>query len=142
MHRVHMSSGMCCMLCLQIIMTLFCQASLLLGAVPSPDSEANLVREANYPLFAEWQDDKLLPRLTKYRVSPHWMSDGKRFWYWYRTSQGTQWFLVDPEHKEKQTLFDMSSLVGAVMGLTGHAWPVDGDRLVSKPVKRASGDRG
>ena len=39
-------------------------------------------------------------------VQPHFLKDKDQFWFSYRTSDGTQWYWVDPAKKIKRLLFD------------------------------------
>ena len=39
-------------------------------------------------------------------VSPHWLKKGNRFWYAYKTSEGSNYYLVDADKKSKKALFD------------------------------------
>jgi dipeptidyl-peptidase-4 len=83
------------------------------------ESGAIAGNEANYQLFAEWQWDKLGPRIMSLHFSPHWIHSSDSLWYWYRTTKGTFWYVADPKHKKKQELFQLRSLVDAVIRLTG-----------------------
>lgn len=40
------------------------------------------------------------------KVSPHFLEGSDKFWYSYKTSEGTSWYLVDPERRTKRMLFD------------------------------------
>ncbi|MFD1770570.1 S9 family peptidase [Sphingobacterium suaedae] len=43
-------------------------------------------------------------------VKPVWINHSDKFWYEYRTSTGKKWYLVDPQSKSKQLLFDNADL--------------------------------
>lgn len=77
------------------------------------------VMEANYPLFAEWGPGKLFPRITSTELTPKWIGESDRFWYWYRTGAGTSWYLVDPARSRQQFLFDRKTLGEAISRTTG-----------------------
>lgn len=34
-------------------------------------------------------------------VDPHWFQKGNNFWFEYKTSEGTFWYVVDPAAKTK-----------------------------------------
>ena len=53
------------------------------------------------------------------KVEPHFLLNSDKFWYSYKTSEGTHWYLVDPEKKTHQLLFDNHSLVKELTTLTG-----------------------
>ncbi|MDE6451510.1 MAG: S9 family peptidase, partial [Odoribacter sp.] len=40
------------------------------------------------------------------KVSPHFLKGSDKFWYSYKTSEGTSWYLVDPGRRTKRMLFD------------------------------------
>ncbi len=83
------------------------------------DSDPVPVTEANYPLLAEWGPEKLFPRIMSTTITPNWMENGGRFWYWYRTDAGTSWYLVDCSRRKQQFLFDGSTIEEAITRLTG-----------------------
>ncbi len=47
-----------------------------------------------------------------------WIGKTDTFWYSFRTSQGTAYYLVDPAHASKQPLFDRSKLAMQLSELT------------------------
>lgn len=59
-------------------------------------------------------------------VSPHWLSDGSRFWYAEGTPDSTTIFLVDPAADAVEPLFDTDGLREAVAQALGHRPPYDG----------------
>jgi dipeptidyl aminopeptidase/acylaminoacyl peptidase len=91
------------------------------GATGSNPGESGTAsgNEANYQLFAEWQWDKLGPRIMSLNISPHWIHDSDSLWYWYRTSKGTSWYVADPEQEKKTELFDLGSLVDEAKRIAG-----------------------
>ena len=54
--------------------------------------------------------DKLSNMLFSTLVDPHWFQQGNRFWYQYKTSEGTFWYIVDPAKKQKEPLFDREKM--------------------------------
>lgn len=54
--------------------------------------------------------DKLNNMLFSTKVSPNWFKQGNKFWYSYKTSDGTQWYVVDPTARSKRPLFDRDKL--------------------------------
>lgn len=53
---------------------------------------------------------KLASMLFSTTVDPHWTPRGDAFWYSYKTSKGTKWYLVNPATKQKRLLFDQEKL--------------------------------
>ena len=54
--------------------------------------------------------DKLRNMLFSTYVDPHWFQQGSRFWYQYKTSEGDFWYVVDPDKKRKELLFDREDM--------------------------------
>lgn len=49
---------------------------------------------------------KLSNMLFSTTVDPHWFQQGEKFWYSYKTGNGTNWYVVDPARRTKTLLFD------------------------------------
>lgn len=64
-------------------------------------------------------------------VTPHWFTLSDRFWYSYRTTEGTHYYIVDPSKKSKSLLWDNAKVAAALSSLTN--FPYDAQHL---PVKR------
>lgn len=62
--------------------------------------------EANYQLASRFSPDKLSKLIFSTGVQPNWLKDSEKFWYNYRTSEGTKWYIVDPANRRKDPLFD------------------------------------
>ena len=67
-------------------------------------------RLPEYIQAEKFTQDKLNTMLFSTMVDPHWFGDGKRFWYEYKTSEGTFWYVVDPSAKSKTQLFDRDEI--------------------------------
>ena len=46
--------------------------------------------------------------LFSYTLTPNYFNNSDKFWYEYKTSEGTNWYLVDPNSRNKRLLFGMS----------------------------------
>lgn len=68
------------------------------------------VTKANYAMAARFSPKKLEKMLFSTSVDPRWLKKGDRFWYSYKTSQGTQWYIVDAAKAEKKKMFDNAKL--------------------------------
>ena len=53
---------------------------------------------------------KLENMLFSTTVDPHWFKSGEKFWYSYKTSEGTRWYVVDPATRKRSELFDHDKL--------------------------------
>ena len=54
--------------------------------------------------------DKLNTMLFTTKVDPHWFQQGNNFWYTYKTSEGTFWYVVNPNTRSKSLLFDREEM--------------------------------
>lgn len=62
--------------------------------------------------------DKLWSMLFSTTVDPHWFQSGEKFWYSYKTADGTKWYIVDPARKSKTLLFDNHKLASELTEIT------------------------
>ena len=62
--------------------------------------------KANYQLPAKFSPEKLDKLIFSTSVSPQWLEKSNRFWYTYETPAGKSWYIVDPNARSKQPLFD------------------------------------
>ena len=72
-------------------------------------------------------------------VTPNYFNKGSKFWYEYKTTQGTNWFVVDPENGKKQPLFDLDELAAEITSTTKD--PFDAKQLPFKNLKLEDDDR-
>ena len=69
------------------------------------------VRERNRRALAErFTASKLENMLFSTTVDPHWFKSGEKFWYSYKTSKGTRWYIVDPAARKRTELFNHDKL--------------------------------
>lgn len=85
---------------------------LILAAASAPAILADDSGKTENPLeLAErFSGGKLRNMLFSYRVEPVWFKSGNKFWYSYKTGQGTNWYVVDPTARTKKPLFDNDKL--------------------------------
>ena len=67
-------------------------------------------RLPEYLQAEKFTQSKLNTMLFSTTVDPHWFQKGNCFWYEYKTSDGTQWYVVDPAKKTRTPLFDRDEL--------------------------------
>ncbi len=67
-------------------------------------------RLPEYLQAEKFTQSKLNTMLFSTTVDPHWFQKGNCFWYEYKTSDGTQWYVVDPVKKTRTPLFDRDEL--------------------------------
>ena len=66
--------------------------------------------QANFELAKKFSSKFLGQFVYGGSVSPKWIGKTDRFWYSYKTNEGTQYWLVDPEARSKVALFDREKL--------------------------------
>ncbi|MGV3762113.1 DPP IV N-terminal domain-containing protein [Parapedobacter sp.] len=80
----------------------------LLNTAMAQEDNAN--RRANYQLAARFSPEKLKRLIFSTSVNPQWLKSSDQFWYVYETSEGKKWYLVDPDARRKDLLFDNAYL--------------------------------
>ncbi|MGZ5285907.1 MAG: DPP IV N-terminal domain-containing protein [Flavisolibacter sp.] len=85
------------------------------------------VTKANYQQAARFAPGKLNRLLHSTSVDPHWLKNSDRFWYTYSTSNGTNWYIVDPAKAEKRLLFDNATMAAKLTAIVGD--PMDAQNL-------------
>ena len=58
-------------------------------------------RLPEYIQAEKFTQDKLNTMLFSTMVDPHWFGQDGSFWYEYKTSEGTFWYVVNPAAKTK-----------------------------------------
>lgn len=86
-------------------------AALLAGGLLG--TSATLQAQERLPEYLQaekFTQDKLRTMLFSTHVDPHWFQQGNSFWYEYKTSQGTFWYVVNPSTRTKNLLFDREEM--------------------------------
>lgn len=92
----------------------------------------------NYQLASEWTAAKAKLLVFDTSVTPHWFTTSDKFWYSYKTSAGTAYYVVDPVKGTKAALFDHVRLAEALTRMTGI--PYDGEHLPLQHLRLVKGD--
>ncbi len=90
-------------------------------------------QKANYNLAARFAPKKLDKMLFSLAVDPHWLKQSSKFWYTYETSEGKQWFIVDPIKMEKKVMLDRDHLAAELTKIIKD--PFDGLHLPIDSIK-------
>jgi len=69
---------------------------------------------ANYQAAARFSPKRLEKMIFSTQVDPHWLKKSNRFWYTYETTEGKEWYIVDPVKGEKKPMFDRDRLAAAI----------------------------
>ena len=64
----------------------------------------------NYELAERFSQKKISQMVFSTSIRPNWFKDSDRFWYEWKTSDGTQYYIVDARTGKKQPVFDMDRL--------------------------------
>ena len=81
------------------------------GALQDPQKR---VVRPNFRQAQQYSPEYLRQRTYSSSVQPNWIGKTDRFWYSYRTSTGTNYYLVDPDASTKSPLFDHVKLASAL----------------------------
>ena len=84
--------------------------AILGGLVFSSTASKAQERLPEYLQAEKFTEEKLKNMLFSTLVDPHWFQNGNGFWYEYKTSEGTFWYVVNPSLKRKDLLFDRDKL--------------------------------
>lgn len=60
----------------------------------------------NYRAAAKFSPTNIAKLVHSTMVSPRWLKKGNRFWYQYKTTEGSKYYIVDADKKSKKELFD------------------------------------
>lgn len=64
----------------------------------------------NYDLAARFSPKKVGKMVFSTSVRPNWFKNSDKFWYSYKTPQGTKYYIVDPSTGSKREIFNMAQL--------------------------------
>lgn len=83
--------------------------SLLLGLfifIGNAQDETNKTPKPNYRAAAKFSPTNLGKLVHSTSVNPNWLKTGNKFWYQYKTTEGSKYYLVDADKRSKTELFD------------------------------------
>lgn len=100
-------------------------ALVLLGFSPAQADPERAMR-ADYPQAIRYNRAYLRQFIYDTSVMPRWIGKTDSFWYSYRTSQGTNYYRVNPKLPSKEPLFDRAKLAALL------------SELVQKPLDPAT----
>jgi len=81
----------------------------------------------NYRLAAKYSPKNLAKLVHSTSVRPNWLKNGNRFWYQYKTTNGSNYYLVDADKRTKTALFDNDNMAKWLTQITKD--PYDGQHL-------------
>ena len=87
-----------------------CMALAVVGLLGTSTAVKAQERLPEYLQAEKFTQDKLGTMLFSTTVDPHWFQQGNSFWYQYKTSEGTFWYVVNPNNRSKSLLFDREEM--------------------------------
>jgi len=91
------------------------------------------VVDANYQLGARFAPYKIRSLVYSTSVSPSWIEGSEKFWYEWRTSDGTFYYIVDPTNGSKRQIFDNARIAAELTRITKDPW--DAQHLPIRRIK-------
>ena len=92
--------------------------ALCFSAAWAQSPKTQKVTRANYQQAARFSQKKVGKMVYSTRIRPNWFRDSDRFWYSWRTSEGTKYYIVDPAKGRKEEIFDLEALARQVTEVT------------------------
>lgn len=89
--------------------------------------------EPNYRQAAKYSPKNLAKMVHSTSVNPNWLKKGNRFWYAYKTSEGSNHYIVDIDKKSKALLFDNAKMAKWLTEITKD--PYDAKHLPRLDIK-------
>ena len=102
------------------ILTILALALTLSAAAQQPrkPQAPKKVTKANYELASRFSQKRVGQLVYSTRITPNWFAESDRFWYSWKTAQGTKYYLVDPATGKKSEIFDMDKLAMQITEIT------------------------
>jgi dipeptidyl aminopeptidase/acylaminoacyl peptidase len=79
---------------------------LTINFADAQNEEGNTLPTPNYRAAAKYSPTNLGKLVHSTTVRPHWLKNGNRFWYQYKTTEGSKYYIVDADKSSKKELFD------------------------------------
>ena len=64
----------------------------------------------NYRQAAKYSPTNLAKLVHSTSVRPHWLKNGNRFWYQYKTTESSSYYIVDADNRTRRKLFDNAKM--------------------------------
>lgn len=108
----------------RILVLLFVMVTCVVFAQDKAD---NKIPTPNYRLASKYSPTNLAKLVHSTTVRPNWLKNGNRFWYQYKTTDGSNYYLVDADKRTKKKLFDNDDMAKWLTEITKD--PYDGKHL-------------
>ena len=98
---------------------LFTLVALALLCLTAPAQKpSNKATTANYEHAGRFSTKKVRQMVFSTRMRPNWFVSSDKFWYGWRTSEGTRYYIVDAATGQKTEVFDMAWLAREITAVT------------------------
>ena len=87
----------------------------------------DLVPKPNYDLATRFSTKNVAKMVHSTSVYPRWLKKGNRFWYQYKTTDGSKYYMVDADKRTRKELFDNDKMAAWLTEITKD--PYDGQNL-------------
>jgi len=122
-----------------ILMLLLAFSSMIVSAQLHVNEQENKqIPTPNYRLAAKFSPENLAKLVHSTSVTPHWLKTGNRFWYQYKTSEGSNYYIVDADKRTKKHLFDNEKMAKWLTEITKD--PYDAQHLPKFSFKFVKND--
>jgi dipeptidyl-peptidase 4 len=109
------------------ILLMMCSWTFTATAQHHPDPKPN------YDLAAKFAPYKIESMLYSTSVAPRWIEGTENFWYEWKTSDGTYFYIVDSKAGTKKQIFDNDRIAAELTRITKDPW--DGQHLPIRGIK-------
>ena len=75
-------------------------------------------QNANYEQAARFSSKHLQNLVYSTRIRPNWFQNSDKFWYSWKTAEGTRYYIVDPATGVKTEVFDLAKLARQITEIT------------------------
>ena len=79
---------------------------------------AGFAQKANYKEAERFMRGNAEKLVGSTKVSPHFLKESDKFWYSYKTGDGTRYYFVDPKAKIHRELFDREFMTAEISKYT------------------------
>lgn len=93
-------------------------AVLALSALVPATAQENRVVNPNYDLAERFSADRVRNMVFSTTIRPNWFRSGDKFWYSWKTSEGTNYYIVNPATGAKTEIFDLEKLAMQITEIT------------------------
>jgi dipeptidyl-peptidase-4 len=72
----------------------------------------------NYDLAAKFSPKNIAKMVHSTSVNPNWLKLGNKFWYQYKTTDGSKYYIVDADRRTRKELFDNDKMAAWLTEIT------------------------